>query len=179
MAVKGLISTSPSETDTKTTDKEDKEENDDAYWFSSIESDNHDDDYGDYGDEYYDEYGNETGAKKKKKEVFYSLTMTSNLIYSYIYYFSFLIYIYTLSHGLRVNVVIPADVVYYVTVQLQLQSGDVDQQLSNITELAWQVYAYLSDQNHMKILSDYLHLATATSNNMFDRGFVCFMRVIV
>ena len=49
-------------------EKEDEEENDDAYWFSSIESDNHDDDYGDYGDEYYDEYGNETGAKKKKKK---------------------------------------------------------------------------------------------------------------
>jgi hypothetical protein len=38
-------------------EKDEDEENDDAYWFSSIESENPDD-YGDYGDEeYYDEYG--------------------------------------------------------------------------------------------------------------------------
>jgi hypothetical protein len=49
-------------------EKEDDEENDDAYWFSSIESEK-EDEYGDYGDEdYYDEYGNEAFQKKKKKK---------------------------------------------------------------------------------------------------------------
>ena len=64
-------------------EKEDDEENDDAYWFSSIESEK-EDEYGDYGDEdYYDEYGNEalqkkneTASQKKNKNNFLVLKKT-------------------------------------------------------------------------------------------------------
>ena len=60
-----------------------------------------------------------------------------------------------------------------VTVKSQLQFCMSDYLLGNIPKIDRQVDTLISRQNYMNYLSDFNTIATAASNYIINRGFVC------